>query len=276
MMDYEQTVQKIIDSITNFSFEFDFETVKKEMELQEVSKDELEKLGENEVQEDFNRGIFKIKMPNGNLIDSISIYKYSNENNIKEPVIFINPDFKYVQWNAKKDFTTPQIKKQIKNQLIENANLDLAELKKALLIEDIKNKKVVGYIDELPIKTSNCISEGTFHIQSSCSRESAIKMVNDVIEELIREKQIYVKSKLKRDYKNISFYLVFVLFISSLWFVNKQYQTLPSWLSNSIGLVLFLISSVVMRLINHSIFDTLFYRKKAEKKYEKEFNNKAI
>lgn len=275
-MVYEQTVQKIIDSITNFSFEFDIETVKKEMELQEVSKDELEKIGENEVQEKFNKGIFRIKMPNGNIIDSNSIYKYGKENNIKEPVIFINPNFKYVQWIVKKDFITPQIKKQIKNQLTDNTDINLAELQKALLIEDVKNKKIVGYIDELPIKTSNYISEGTFHIQSSCSRESAIKMVNDVIEELIKEKKIYVKSKFRRDYKNIFFYLIFVLFISSLWFVNKQYQTLPNWFSNTIGLVLFLIPLVVMRLINHSIFDTLFYRKKAEKKYEKEFNNKAI
>lgn len=52
-------------------------------------------------------------------------------------------------------------------------------------------------------------------------------------------------------------------------------MTLPIWLSNAIGLILFLISLVVMRLINHSIFDTLFFRKKAEKKYEKEFNNKV-
>ena len=132
------------------------------------------------------------------------------------------------------------------------------------------------HINELPIKTSNLISEGKFHIQSSCSPESAIRMVNEVIEELTKEKKIYVTSKIKRDYKNIIIYFIFVIFVALIWLLNKQFQTLPIWLSNTIGLILFLIPLVVMRLINHSIFDTLFFRKKAEKKYEKEFSNKVI
>ena len=80
MVDYKQILQRIIDSVINFSFEFDIETLKKEMELQEVSKDELKRLGENKVKENFNNGIFKIKMPNGNLIDSNSIYEYCKNN----------------------------------------------------------------------------------------------------------------------------------------------------------------------------------------------------
>ena len=276
MIDYEQTVQKIINSITNFSFEFDFELVKKEMELQEVSKEELEKLGEKKRKENFNKGIFKIRLANGSLIDFNSVSKYSVENNIKEPVIFINPNFKYVHWVIKKDFTTPQIKKQVKNRLASNNEINLQEVQKALLNEEVKNKRIEGYINELPVKTSSFINEGKFHIQSSCSRESAIQMVNEVIEELTTEKKIYVKSKIKRDYKNIFIYVVFVLFISALWYINKQYQSLPNWLSNTIGFILFVIPLVVMRLINHSIFDTLFFRKKAEKKYEKEFYNKII
>lgn len=276
MIDYEQTVQKIINSITDFSFEFDFETVKKEMKLQEVSKNELEKLGEARVKEKFNAGIFKIKLSNGRLIDANSIAKYSAENNIKEPVLFINPNFKYVQWTVKKDFITPQIKKQIKRQLTNNTDINLAEVQKVLLLEDVKNKKIEGYIDTLPIKTSNYISKGKFHIQSSCSKESAIKMVNEVIEELKIDTKKYIKLKFKRDYRSIFLYLVFVLVVSFLWFINKQSLTIPNWVSNIIGLILFLISLVVMRLINHSIFDTLFFRKKAERKYEKEFFNKAI
>lgn len=86
----------------------------------------------------------------------------------------------------------------------------------------------------------------------------------------------YVKMKLKRDYKSILLYLIFVSVVSFLWFINKQCLTIPNWASNSIGLILFLIPLVVMRLINHSIFDTLFFREKAEKKYEKEFFNKAV
>lgn len=276
MIDYEQKVQTIINSIINFSFEFDFETVNKEMELQEVSQQEIEELGEEKVREKFNSSIFKIKLPNGTLIDANSIAKHSIENNIKEPVIFINPNFKYVQWVIKKDFITQQIKRHIKNLLSNNTDLNLTEVQKALVIADTKNKKAEGYIDKLPIKTSNLISEGKFHIQSSCSTESAIEMVNEIIEELTKEKKIYVASKIKRDYKNIIIYLIFVIFIVSIWLFNKQCQTLPIWLSNTIGVILLLIPMVVMRLINHSFFDTLFFRNKAEKKYEKEFSNKVI
>jgi len=276
MIDYEQKVQTIINSITTFSFEFDFETVKKEMELQEVSKEEKEKLGEEEVRKKFNTGIFKIKLPNGTLIDANSIAKHSAENNIIEPVVFINPNFKYVQWVIKKDLTTQQIKRHIKNQLANNTDLNLSEVQKALVIADTKNKETDGYIGELPIKTSNIISEGKFHIQSICSPESAIKMVNEVIDEVTKEKEIYVKDKINRDYKNIAIYVAFVLFVSLIWLLNKHFQTLSTWLSNTIGLILFLIPLVVMRLINHSIFEALFFEKKAEKKYEKEFRNKII
>jgi len=275
MIDYGKTVQNIINSLADITFEFDIETVKKEMELQEVPKSELEKLGENKVQEKFNKGTLKIKMPNGSLIDSNSIYKHSLENNIKEPVIFINPNFKYVQWVVKKDFVRPQIKNQIKNQITNNTDINLAEVQKVLLIEEIKNKKIEGYIDELPIKTSNYISEGKFYIQSSCSRESAIVMVNEVIAELKIDSKNFVKYKFKRDYKNIFFYFIFIFFVTSLWVVNKQYQALPIWLSNTISAILFLIPLVVMRLINHSFFDTLLFRGKAKKKYEKEFYNKV-
>lgn len=276
MIDYEQTIQKIINSITNFSFEFDFETLKKEMELKEVSKDQLEQLGEKKVKEKFDNGFFKIKLPNDSFIDANSITKYTIDNNIKEPIIFINPNFKYVQWVIKKDFTTSQIKVQIKNQLKNNTDINLAEVQKALVIADSKNKKTEGYIGELPIKTSQLISEGKFHIQSSCSPENAIKMINKVLEELATEKKIYVTSKIKRDYKNMLFYFLFVIFVSSIWFTNKQFPALPIWLSNALGLVLFLIPLVIMRLINHSFFETLFFRKKAEKKYEKEFSTKII
>lgn len=276
MIDYDQKVQTVINSITTFSFEFDFETVKKEMELQEVSKEEIVKLGDEKVKEKFNSGTFKIKLPNGTLIDVNSVAKHSVENNIKEPVIFINPNFKYVQWVIKKDFITIQIKRHIKNQLTNNTDLNLTEVQKALIIADTKNRKAEGYIGELPIKTCNIIAEGKFHLQSSCSAESAIKMVNEVIEELTKEKKIYVASKIKRDYKNIIIYLIFIIFVASIWLLNKQFQTLPIWLSNAIGLILFLIPLVVMRLIDHSVFDTLFFRKKTERKYEKEFSNKVI
>ena len=273
MLDNQNTIQKIISSLINITFDFDIEEVKKEMELVEGPKLEIDKLGKDKVQENFNKDIFKIKMPDGKIIDSTSIYKHSIENNIKEPVIFINPNFKYVQWVVKKDFVRPQIKKHIKRQISSNNDVNIEELKKELLIEEIKDKKIEGYIDKLPIKTSNHISEGKFHIQSSCSRESAIEMLNEVLEELKVDAKAFIKSKLKQDYKYITMYLIFVTFITGLWFINKQRGTIPLWLSNIIGIFLFL-APFILRIVNFSFFSTLFFKKKAEKKYEKEFYSK--
>ena len=273
MLDNQNTIQKIISSLINITFDFDIEEVKKEMELVEVPKLEIDKLGKDKVQENFNKDIFKIKMPDGKIIDSTSIYKHSIENNIKEPVIFINPNFKYVQWVVKKDFVRPQIKKHIKRQISSNNDVNIEEIKKELLIEEIKDKKIEGYIDKLPIKTSNHISEGKFHIQSSCSRESAIEMLNEVLEELKVDAKAFIKSKLKQDYKYITMYLIFVTFITGLWFINKQRGTIPLWLSNIIGIFLFL-APFILRIVNFSFFSTLFFKKKAEKKYEKEFYSK--
>ena len=275
MRDYQQTLQKLTNSIMNFSFEFDFEEVKKELELREVSKIELEQLGEIGVRQKFNANIYKIQLPNGKLIDANSISEYSAENNITEPVIFINPNFKYVQWTAKRDFTKPQLKKHIKEQLAKDSGLELTEIQKALIEEDVKHKKIEGYIDRLAIKTSTYISEGKFYIQSSCSTESAHKIINEVVEELKTDAKNYVNAKIKRDYRNIVLYVIFVSFVSFIWFINKQSLTIPDWLSNIIGLFLLLIPLVIMRLINHSFIDSLLFRKKARKKYEIEFFDKA-
>jgi hypothetical protein len=275
MIDYEKKVQQIIDSIITFSFEFDFEAVKNEMKLQEVSMEEIEKLGKEKVNEMFNSSILIIKLTNGTLIDANFIAEHCIENNIKEPVIFINPNFKYVQWIVKKDFTTIQIKRHIKNQLTNNTDLNLTEVQKALVIADTRNKKAEGYIGKIPIKTSNIISKGKFNIQTYHTPESAIKMIHEEIEEIKKENINFVTSKIKRDYKNISMYVIFVIFVTFIWLLNKQYHTLPIWLSNIFSLFLFLIPLVFMRLINHSFFDALFFRKKTEIKYEKEFSNKT-
>lgn len=272
MIDYEKTVQKIIDSITNFSFEYDFEALKKEMELQEVSQAELEKLGENKVQENFNNGVFKIKMPNGNLIDSNTIYKHSIENNIEKPVLYINPDFKYVQCIVKKDFVKPQIKKQIKNQLTNNTDIDFTEVQKALLIEDVKNKEIVGYINEVPIKTSNYIKEGKFYVNSSCTKEDAHNLIHEVIKELKSEKIYYVNEKLKRDRLIACAYLIFMLIVIIWWCFNNQNLKMQKWLSISVGLFLF-VAPFITSFINHSFIDSILFIQKAKKKYEKEFNN---
>ncbi len=255
----------------NFSFEFDIEKVKQEMELKEVSDDELEKLGESQVNQKFNNGEFKIKMPNGGLFDVNSIKEQSSKKGIKEPVVYINPNFKYVKWTLRKDFTTQQIKKHIKKQLTNSSEVDINEIKKALLIEETKSKEVEGYIGELAVKTSQNISQGKFHIQSSCSKESAINLVFEHINEIEIEKDIYVNKKIRSDYKKLGFYLIFLVCVSILWFINSECKTLPNWVSTSIAFTLFLISFLIMRLINHKIFDTLLSKKKVIKKYEQEF-----
>ena len=45
MLDNQNTIQKIISSLINITFDFDIEEVKKEMELVEVPKLEIDKLG---------------------------------------------------------------------------------------------------------------------------------------------------------------------------------------------------------------------------------------
>lgn len=271
MIDYQITIQKIIHSLTNMTFEFDIEELKNDMVLEEVPKSELEKLGDKTVQENFNSGTYKIIMPNSNIIDSYSIYKHSIDNRIKESAISINPNYKCVQWVLKKDYIKPQIKIHIKKQLTNNCEIILEEVQKALLNEDLKNKKIEGYINKLPIKTSNYIREGKFYIQTSCSRDSAIEMLNEVILELKNEANAFIESKFRRDYKHIFIYFIFILFVTILWVVNKQCETFPLWISNIIVVILFLVSLVVMRNINHSFLDTLLFIKKSRKKYEKEF-----
>lgn len=274
MLDYEQNFQTIINSITSFSFEFDFEIFKKELEIQEVTQEEIEKLGKEKVRENFNSGIYKIRLPNGVLIDANKIARLSLNNNIRSPFLLLNPNFQYVRLVLNKDLMTQQIKKQIRSQIANNADINLGKFQKVLILEDIGNKDIEGYLDNLPIKTSSFISEGKFYMQSTCTKEKAIKMINEVIEEMKIDSKNYVKSRLRRDYKNLILYSVFISIVSFLWIINKQYQTLSIFVSNSIGLFLFLVPLVIMRLINHSFFDTLFLKHKAVKKYEKEFFDK--
>ena len=96
---------------------------------------------------------------------------------------------KDVHWELTEDLYTPQIKKYIKQQLTNNNELDLSELKKSLINEELKNKQIDGYLDEMPIKTSNLIEQGTFYIQANCSSEQAYKLINETINELQMEKE---------------------------------------------------------------------------------------
>ena len=273
MIDHKLVTNKIIKSITEFSFEFSFdiEKCKKDMELQDVSKEELKNLGQNKVNENFNKGIFNIKMLNGAIIDSKSIQKDNLEKNIKEPVLPINSNFKFVKWVVKKDFILDKIKKKIRKQITSNSEIDLIELKKELLNKETKNNKIEGNVEDLPIKSNNNVNEEIFYIQSSCSTDVAITMACHELYELEKETIIYVKTEIKNDYRKFFYYSIFLLLVSILWFMNKEIKTISSELSTTVAFFLFLISSIVIRLINHTIFETLLSKKKAEKKYAMEF-----
>jgi len=271
MVDYEQVIQDIIKSLKKFSFEFDIDHVKSKMKLLEVPKSELELLGEVKVKENFVNGTFKMKISDEKFIDSNSLYRYCKENKIKEPVLYLNPNFKYVRWAITEDLTTQQIKKYIKCQLANNNEINLDEVQKELIKEDIKNKEVDGYLNELPVMTSNLIQQGKFYIQITCTNEGALEFINESIDELKTEKFKYIKVKIRRDLKNACLYFIFIVLILTLWFMNNYCKFIPNWLSISITGFLYIVPLVILRIINYSFIQSVFSRKKAKAKYEKEF-----
>lgn len=275
MVDHENIIHKIIESVIDFTFEYDIEEALKNMQLSEVSKEEIENLGKEKVEQNFSNGIFKIKLNDGKLIDSNSIYQYCIENNIKQPILYLNPNFNYVHWEFKDDLSTHQIKKEIKNLLSNNSEINLKKARKALVNEEIKDKKVEGYINELPIKTSAHIEEGKLFLKASCSREHAIAMISSVIHELETERKQFVKEKIERDKLIALAYILFILIVVAFWYMNNQNFVIKKWVSTSIAIFLFLVPLTVLRLINYSFTDSILFRKKAEKKYEKEFDNIA-
>jgi len=275
MVNYENIIQKIIESVVDFTFEYDIEDALKNMELIEISKEEIENLGKEKVEQNFSNGLFKIKLNDGKLIDNNSIYQYCIKNNISQPILYLNPSFKYVRWEFKDDLSTHQIKNEIKNLLSANSEINLKKAQIALVNEEIKDKKIEGYIDELPIKTSTYIQEGKLFLKATCSREHAIEMINSVIQELELEREQFVKDKIKRDKLIALAYFLFILFVVSLWYLNNQKFVIEKWVSTCIAIFLFVVPLTVLRLINYSFTDSILFRKKAEMKYEKEFNNQT-
>lgn len=275
MVDYENIIQKIIESVMDFTFEYDIEEALKNMQLCEVSKEELEKLGKQKVEQNFSSGLYKIRLNDGKLIDNNSIYQYCIENDIKQPILYLNPNFKYVTWEFKDDLSTHQIKEEIKNLLSSNSEINLKKAHKALINEEIKDKEIVGFIDDLPIKASTYVQEGKLCLKATCSRGHAIEMINSVIQELETEKKQFVKEKINRDKLIALAYILFILIVISLWYMNNQNFLIPKWASISIAIFLFVIPLTVLRFINYSFIDSILFRNKAEKKYEKEFDNKT-
>lgn len=276
MIDYQNTIQKLLDSVKDFTFDLSFEEVKSKMELKEVPNEELLKLGEGKVKEYFANGTFIIKVSDQIFLNSWSLNKYCQEKGIQEPILVLNPNFKFVRWEITEDLITPQIRKYIKHQLTKNDEIDFDELHKALVTEDIKNNQVVGYLNKLPLKTSNIIQEGKFYMHSTCSNHHAMNLIIETISEIQDGETVFIKSKIKKDRINSTWYAFFIIVILTLWLGNNYCKLIPTWLSIIIGVILYLVPLMVMRLIDHSFIKSVLFRKKAELKYKKEYYNKTI
>jgi hypothetical protein len=275
MVNYEQILENIVDSLSELTLEFDIDEVMSKMELREIPKSELIALGENIVKQNFINGTFKIKLSDDRIVDADSLSKYCIENNIKQPILFVNPNFKYVRWELTEDFVTPQLKSIIKRHLANNNDLNLDEAKRALIKKDIGIKEVDGYIHELPVKTSNFIQEGKFYIQVTGNNSNTLNLIDKTITELNEEKGKYIKSKIKRDRQNSFIYFVFVLIIATLWLINNYCKLIPNWLSTLIVFIFFILP-FVLQIVSYSFIQSVFNRVKAEKNYEKEFNEQVV
>lgn len=217
-----------------------------------------------------------MKLSDDVIVDADSLSKYCIENNIKQPILFVNPNIKYVRWELTENFVFPQIKSLIKRHLANNNDMNLEEAKRALIKKDIKTKEVDGFIRELPIKTSNYIQKGKFYIQVTGNKSNTYKLIDETISELKEDKGKFIKSKIKRDRQNAFKYFVFVLFITTLWSINTYCGLIPNWLSISIGILLFIMPLAVFQIINYSFIQSVFNRENAENKYEKEFNLQVV
>lgn len=276
MVDYEQILENIAHSLNELTIEFDINEAMSKMVLREVPENELIALGENNIRQNFINGTFKIKLSDEKIVDADSLSKYCIENNIKQPILFVNPNIKYVRWELTENFVTPQIKSLIRRHLANNKDMNLEEAKKALIKKDIETKEIDGYIHELPVKTSNYIQEGKFYIQVTGNKSNTNKLIDETISELEEEKGRFIKSKVKQDRLNAIIYFAFVLFITTLWSINNYCGLVPNWLSNSIAIFLFFVPFAIFQIINYSFIQSVFNIKMAEKKYEKEFNEQVV
>lgn len=272
MVNPEQIIENIIQSLNEFTFEFDIEAVMKKMVLREVPKNELKALGEDGIKKNFLNGIFQIKISDNEIINAKSLYEYCTKNNIENSTLFINANSKFLRWEITEDFISPQIKRLIKRKLLNNNSITLEEAQKVIIKKDIETKHIEGYINDLPVKISNYIQEGKFYIQITEPNEDIHKLINDSINELKIDKGKFIKARIKRD-KNIAIiYFLLVIFITFLSVLNNYCKVIPNWLSIIIGAILSFAPLGIFKLINCSFILSVFNKSKAEKKYEEEFN----
>lgn len=276
MTDNRDTIKDIVKSLMNFTFVYDIEEGLSKLEQKEVPRGELEKLGFKKIEEKFRKGIYKLKFSDEIVIDAHSIGKFCKINNIEESDIFKNPNQKYVHFESTEDLTNKQLKRHIRNQLANSTELDIDALQKALVVEESENKQVEGYIDDIGIKTSNYVEKGKFYMQASCKESSAYELLSSELNEIEVEKNKYINDRIHKNRVNMLLYILFVIIIITFWILNNCYDTIPRWLSNIIGISLFVVSSFIMNLINHSFLKLVFNKKKAISKYGADFTEGLI
>ena len=239
MVKYEHIIQEIVKVISQFTFEFTFIEMQCKMELREVPKDVLDKLGEKKIMENVVNKVFYMRLPDGKVIDVNSFCDFIKKNDIKSgsKILF---NFKYVRWELTEDLCTTQIKKYIKQQLTNNNDLVLSVLKKVLIVEELKNKQIDGYLGEVVVKKSNFIEQGKFYIQANCPPEQAYKLINETIDELQVEKenksQIFSEDNTlqQRERKKIK---IFISYSHEDEKIKKKLETHLKGLERTVGVI---------------------------------------
>ena len=109
-------------------------------------------------------------------------------------------------------------------------------------------------------------------------QEKEISKLSNSVKELTKykyddEKEKYV-SKEMRKYKNYTIgYIVFVLVIIVLWFINYNHLIINKYLAALISLILFIGSNLIINLINHANVRDFFCRKRLRYRLEQKFES---
>ncbi len=109
-------------------------------------------------------------------------------------------------------------------------------------------------------------------------QEKEISKLNKSVKELTKykyddEKKKYV-SKEMRKYRNYTIgYIVFVLVIIVLWFINYNQIIINKYLATLISLILFIGSNIAINLINHANVRDFFCRKHLRSRLEQKFES---
>lgn len=109
-------------------------------------------------------------------------------------------------------------------------------------------------------------------------QEKVISQLSKSVKELENykyngEKNKYVSKRMKK-YKNYTIgYIVLVLVVTVLWFINYNHIIINKCAATTISFTLFFISNFIINLINHTNVREFFYRKRLRTRLEQEFES---